>query len=699
MSDRPASIQKGRASRSLAADSDDPIPLRFGDDPRVWACWLYYEDRLTQGEIAEAMGVSRATVNAYLADARELGIVNIALDPARLASLAVAQALKAHFGLHDCLVVPVGDPAGPSIERLGSAGALAMRKFVRSGHTVAVAWGRTVLAVAKAAASPGLQDVTVVQATGGMAADSPWTPELCAATLAEALNGRCVPLTAPGVVSSLAMRDMLLAEPLLRTQFAALGRAERALFGIASLRPNSTIHTSGFFDSVPLQDYLARGAVGVVAGRFLDAHGAPVAGPLDERTVGIELADLKRIERRIAVAGGYDKVPAILAALRGGYVDVLVTDAATGKGILDADGAPPLATPRRPVRISTPSAGSHAEPGRRFVKKFLNDPDDVVEEMLDGAHRAHRDHLEPVAGTRRGFRARSGPRPGKVGLVTGGGAGHEPCFLGYLGRGMADAVAVGNIFSSPPPDPILRCARAASGGAGVLFVYGNYAGDTMNFEMAAELVGEEGIPVRTVVTTDDVASSALEDRDGRRGVAGNVFVFKIAGAACDRDWPLERCEAVTRRANARTYTMGVALEPCSMPQSRRTNFSLGPDDMEVGVGIHGEPGILREPVRPADEIVDTVMDRIFAEMPAARGDRVAVLVNSFGSTPLMELYLLYRRVEQRLEAKGVAVARSLVGHYCTSLDMAGASITILHLDPELADLLEHPCDTSFLRIG
>ncbi|WP_245413491.1 bifunctional sugar-binding transcriptional regulator/dihydroxyacetone kinase subunit DhaK [Mangrovicella endophytica] len=694
------SANRRRPLRTPAAEGGAGIiPLRFGDDPQVWACWLYYEDRLTQGEVADAMGISRATVNAYLADARERGIVNITLDPHRLASLTIAQELKRHFGLHDCLVVPSQEPGDSLIDSLGSAGSLVLRRLLRSGDTLAVTWGRTVLAVASATSITGLQDVRVVQATGGMTASIVGSPEACAARLAAGLGAACVPITAPGIVSSAEMRDMLMAEPLLRSQFAALGDASRALFGVASLRPNSTIHSSGFFDAVPLQDYLALNAVGVVAGRFIDVQGQPVRGPLDERLVGLSLDSLRQIERRIAVAGGIDKVPAILGALRGGYADVLVTDAATGKALLDADGASALPRPApRSTAESTEGAGQ-AEVQRRHVKKFLNDPDDIVDEMLDGALRAHSDYLVPVQGARRAFMARTAPRPGRVGLVVGGGSGHEPCFLGYVGTGMADAVAVGNIFSSPPPDPIARAARAVSGGQGVLFVYGNYAGDTMNFEMASELVQADGIPVRSVVTTDDVASSRAEDRDGRRGVAGNVLVFKVAGAACDRGWPLDACERVARRANARTFTMGVALEPCSMPQTRRYSFSIGPGDMEVGVGIHGEPGVAREPMQSADAIVDMAMNRIFAEMQTAPGDRVAVLVNSFGSTPLMELYVLYRRVEQRLRTKNLTIAANWVGHYCTSLDMAGASITIMHLDDELADLLGHPCDTPFFKVG
>ncbi|NTI44003.1 bifunctional sugar-binding transcriptional regulator/dihydroxyacetone kinase subunit DhaK [Rhizobium rhizogenes] len=698
MTGKTSSVGKTGVGKAGVPETSDVMPLRYGDDPYVWACWLYYEDGRTQGDIAEIMGISRATVNSYLADARSRGIVNISLEPSRLSSLSIAMELKRHFGLHDCLVVPSDDGTRPLIDRLGTAGAQAIAKLLKSGDTLAVAWGRTVLAIAEQASVPNLQDVTIVQATGGTRARFAYTPELCAAAFANAVGGKLINITAPAIVSTGEVRDILLREPLVEDQFATLSKANKALFGISSLRPNSTIHSSGFFESVSLQDYLAKNAVGVVAGRFIDPKGEPVAGPLDDRTIGISLDMLKAIGLRVAVAGGFDKVPAILAALRGGYINVLITDAATGRGILNADGVTEI-----DQKISQRSRTDNTVPlpssFRTHIKKFLNNPDDVVDEMLDGIVKAHAGHVAPIKGSNRALVARTGPRPGKVGLVIGGGTGHEPCFVGYVGKGLADAVAVGNIFSSPPPTPILQCARAASGGEGVLFVYGNYAGDVMNFEMAAEMAQEERIDVRTILTTDDIASSPVEDREGRRGVAGNFFIFKIAGAACDRGLSLDACEAATRKANDRTYTMGVALEPCSLPQTRRHNFEIGPDDIEFGMGIHGERGVIREKMMTADEITDRVMDRIFAEMKPTPGDRVAVLINSFGATPLMELYILFRRVEQRLSAKDIRIEASWVGHYCTSLDMVGASISILHLDQELTELLYHPCDTAALKVG
>ena len=333
------------------------------------------------------------------------------------------------------------------------------------------------------------------------------------------------------------------------------------------------------------------------------------------------------------------------------------------------------------------------------TKKLINEPKVIIEEMLEGIVAAHPRHLRQLPGSPRSIVAVDGPRKGKVGLVVGGGSGHEPTFLGFVGRGLADAAAVGNVFASPPPDPIVECAKAVDGGAGVLFVYGNYAGDVMNFDMAAEMAGMEGIEVRTVLSTDDIASAPLDQREKRRGVAGNFFIFKVAGAACDAMKPIEDCERLTRKANDRTFTVGVALSPCSLPHTLRHNFEIGDDEMEIGMGIHGEPGISRETLKSADVVVDDIMDRIFAEMPAGRGDRVAVLVNSLGSTPLMELYVLNRRVHQRLAAHGIGVHATWVGPYCTSLEMAGASITLMLLDDELTELIDRPCDCAMFRAG
>lgn len=333
------------------------------------------------------------------------------------------------------------------------------------------------------------------------------------------------------------------------------------------------------------------------------------------------------------------------------------------------------------------------------TKKLVNDAAAVVDEMLDGAVAAHPHLIRRLAGEPFAVVAIDGPRPGKVGLVIGGGSGHEPMFFGYVGRGLADAAAIGHVFTSPTPDPTLACARAAHGGAGVLFMYGNYAGDVMNFDMAAELAAMEGIEVRTVVTTDDIASAPPAEKARRRGVAGDFFVFKIAGAACDRMLSLDDCERIARKANDRTFSMGVALEPCSLPATLRHNFEIGPGEMEIGMGVHGEPGVKRGPLAPADTVTDAIIDRILDEMKPTRGDSMAVLVNSLGATSLMELYVINRRVAQRLDAAGLTIHRSWVGNYCTSMEMAGASITLCHLDDELQGLLDHPCRTPALTIS
>lgn len=675
---------RGR-TRDAAAPSDKRPPTRFGEDTLLWAAWLYYEEGLTQAEIATRMGVSRPSVNAYLADARTRDIVSIEIDPARFRALTLAQAMQDHFGLNDCLVIPSEGNDSPLIDRLGAAAAQLLGRLTKSGETISVTWGRTMLAMATRVSNGALRDVRVVQATGSTTAKIPWTPEACATRLAENLGARCIPLSAPAIVSTPQVRDMLLREPVLAEQMAVLAQADRIVFGVSSLRPESTIHTSGFFDAVSIRDHY-HAAVGSIAGRMISATGARVDGPLEERTIGMDLDTIRKVPERLAVAGGMDKVQAILAALRGGYVTALVTDADTARAILNSEGYEdrPMRGPERPTE---------ALPERIRVKKFLNRPRDAVDEAIAGALLAHENRLVAVDGVPRAIRARQAPRPGKVGLVIGGGSGHEPGFLGYVGQGMADAVAVGNVFAAPPPDPILAATIAADGGAGVLHIFGNFSGDLMNFEMAAEMAEAKGIPVRTVVTTDDIASAPLDARSARRGVAGNVFVFKIAGAACNRMLSLDRCADLASRAAERCMTMGVALEPGASIDTGRPSFSLGPDAMEIGVGVHGEPGVTRTEVKSADETADLIVDRILDEIDLTNGTEVALLVNSLGSTPQMELYILNRRLRRRLHAHDISVHVTLLGHYYTSLDMVGVSVTLMQLDPELKELLDDPCDS------
>ncbi|MBR9894475.1 bifunctional sugar-binding transcriptional regulator/dihydroxyacetone kinase subunit DhaK [bacterium] len=673
------------APRKAASAAGRKPPTRFGEDNLLWAAWLYYEEGLTQAEIAEHMGVSRPSVNAYLADARTRGIVSIEIAPERFRALTLARAMQDHFGLSDCYVIPSEGGERSLIDRLGAAAAQVLARVTRSGDTLAVTWGRTTLALANNVMPAGLKDVRVIQATGGTTAKIPWTPEACATRLAENLGARCIPLSAPAIVSAPEMRDLLLREPVLAEQIEALAQADRIVLGISSLRPESTIHTSGFFDGISLRDHY-HSAVGSITGRMIDANGVKVEGPLEERTIGIDLDQIRRVPERLAVAGGLDKVQAILAALRGGYVTVLVTDADTARAILTSEGYEDR--PRR--RPDTPPAPL---PERTRVKKFLNRPRDAVDEAIAGALLAHEALLAPVEGVPRAICARNGPRKGKVGVVIGGGSGHEPGFLGYVGRGLADAVAIGNIFAAPPPDPILAATLAADGGAGVLHIFGNFSGDLMNFEMAAEMAQAQGIEVRTIVTTDDIASAPSDARAARRGVAGNVFVFKIAGAASDRGLSLEQCAALASRAAENCFTMGVALEPGASVDTGVPSFRMGPDEMEIGVGVHGEPGILRTTMKTADDTSDLIIDRILSEMSAPEGTEIALLVNSLGGTPELELYILNRRLRQRLRACGIRVHTTLLGHRYTSLDMAGVSITLMRLDGELKALLEHPCNS------
>ncbi|MEO9337576.1 bifunctional sugar-binding transcriptional regulator/dihydroxyacetone kinase subunit DhaK [Mesorhizobium sp. SB112] len=681
-------------SPGSASTKSKPVPLRFRDDPLLWAGWLYAQDGMTQNEIAKTMGISRATVNGYLSEARSRGIVSLTMETSRLSEFMVAQALKERFHLSDCIVIPSGDTGRPLAERLGETGARVLDRLLRPGDTIGISWGQTMIALARGVASRKLADASVIQVTGGSTASVDYTPELCVSRLAMALSARSVNITAPAVVSSPAIRDLLMDEPVLRGQFELARKADKIVFGICSTRPGSTVHLSGI---VPIEDCshpMFQRATAVVAGRFIDAQGVPVRGDLDSRTIGLDLDEISHIKTRIAVAGGAEKVPAILATLRGRYANILITDAATGHDILRAEGVPESIGALGGTRRAQVQGGVPMK-----TKKLINDPKNIIEEMLDGIIKAHPKHVRQLEESPRSVIAVNGPRKGKVGLVIGGGSGHEPSFVGFVGKGIADACAIGNVFASPPPDPILECTKAVDGGAGVLYMYGNYAGDVMNFDMAAEMAAMEDIEVRTVLSTDDVASAPVDQKEKRRGVAGNFFIFKMAGAAADKMWSIDECERVARKANERTFTVGVALSPCSLPQTRRHNFEIGPDEMEIGMGIHGEPGVAREPLRTADEVTDDILERIFAEMHVEKGSKVAVLVNSLGSTPLMELYVINRRVRERLDRKGVEVHATWVGTYCSSLEMAGMSITLIHLDDELTELLDHPCDCAMFRAG
>jgi len=277
---------------------------------------------------------------------------------------------------------------------------------------------------------------------------------------------------------------------------------------------------------------------------------------------------------------------------------------------------------------------------------------------------------------------------GKVGIVVGGGSGHEPAFAGYVGSGLADAAACGNIFASPPPNVVLGAIRAASMGRGVLMAYGNYAGDVMNFGLAAQLAAAEGIEVREIQVADDVASAPKHESDKRRGIAGDIPVFKCIGAAAERAMPLEEVERIGRAASAATRSIGVALSACEVPGSGRPTFELPEGEMEIGMGVHGEPGIERGPLRPADEVAQALVGAILADAGDLGGRDVALLVNGLGATAHLEQYILYRGARRALEAAGLHVVRSYVGEFITSLEMTGASVTVTVLDDELLSLLD-----------
>ena len=328
------------------------------------------------------------------------------------------------------------------------------------------------------------------------------------------------------------------------------------------------------------------------------------------------------------------------------------------------------------------------------MKKFLNTTDTLLAESLDGFAAAHADLV--VLGEERKFVRRRTLKRGKVGLISGGGSGHEPLHAGFVGMGMLDAACPGQVFTAPTPDQIAEAATAVDTGAGVLFIVKNYEGDVMNFDMGREMSAAD---VATIVTDDDVAVETSTYSTGRRGVAGTMIVEKIVGAAAEQGADLAALQALGTRVNAGTKSMGVALTSCTVPAIGRPMFSIGEDEIEIGVGIHGEPGRRRGKLQTADVLADEMVGAILADFgAAARGD-VLLLVNGFGATPAMELYLMYHAARRVLEGRGLAVARSLVGNYVTSLDMAGCSITVTLLDDELARLWDAPVHTAGLRWG
>jgi dihydroxyacetone kinase-like protein len=323
------------------------------------------------------------------------------------------------------------------------------------------------------------------------------------------------------------------------------------------------------------------------------------------------------------------------------------------------------------------------------VRKLLNDPFAVVDEMVDGIAAAFPEHVR-LTPSRRGLVARLPSSARRTAVVTGGGSGHEPAFFGYVGPGLADGAALGNVFASPPAAHVAEVARAVDRGEGVLFVYGNYDGDVMNFELASELLEDDGIASLHAVVTDDVASAPHDARARRRGVAGDVFVLKAAGARADEGAALVEVRDAALRANERTRTLGVGLGPCTVPAAGRPTFELADGEMDVGMGIHGEAGLERRALASADDVADELLDLLLDDLQPVAGERISVLVNTLGATPPMEGFVVLRRVLIGLRSRGVPVHRARVGEYVTSLEMAGLSVTLAALDEDLRRLIDAP---------
>jgi phosphoenolpyruvate---glycerone phosphotransferase subunit DhaK len=330
------------------------------------------------------------------------------------------------------------------------------------------------------------------------------------------------------------------------------------------------------------------------------------------------------------------------------------------------------------------------------VKKLINKPDDVVTEELQGIAAAHPDLVEVHFNPNFIVRA-DAPVQGKVGIVSGGGSGHEPMHGGFVGPGMLDAACPGEVFTSPTPDQMLDATKAVDGGAGVLHIVKNYTGDVMNFEMAADLGRGEGIEVEAVVIDDDVAVQDSLYTAGRRGVGTTVLAEKICGAAAEEGRSLSEVAELCRKVNANGRSMGMALTSCIVPSAGKPTFELGDDEMEIGIGIHGEPGRERVKLAPAAEIVERLTTPIVEDLPVAEGDEVLAFVNSMGGTPLIELYVVYNDLNRFLGERGIRITRNLIGPYITSLEMAGCSITLLKLDDELTRLWDAPVKTAGLR--
>jgi dihydroxyacetone kinase-like protein len=329
------------------------------------------------------------------------------------------------------------------------------------------------------------------------------------------------------------------------------------------------------------------------------------------------------------------------------------------------------------------------------MKKIINKPEDFVDEMMDGIIAAYGDKVKLLNGDKRILLSAYPKKEGKVGIVTGGGSGHLPLFLGYVGQGMLDGCAVGNVFASPSSQKMADMIRACDSGAGVLCLFGNYGGDVLNFEMARETVDFDDIKTTMALGRDDVASSPKETAEKRRGVAGIVYAYKIAGAAAEKMLNLEEVTAIAQKALDNTRTMGIALSPCIVPEVGKPTFSINDDEIEIGMGIHGEPGIEVKKMMSADEIAELMIAKIHADMPLKQGDEVSVLINGLGGTPLEEQFILYRKIHLLLKDLGVSVYMPHIGEFATSMEMMGLSASVLKLDGQLKELLRAPASTPF----
>ncbi|AVK51099.1 MULTISPECIES: dihydroxyacetone kinase subunit DhaK [Clostridium] len=331
------------------------------------------------------------------------------------------------------------------------------------------------------------------------------------------------------------------------------------------------------------------------------------------------------------------------------------------------------------------------------MKKIINDANLVLEDMLKGMVAAHPEYIKKLENADVLVRVDS-PIDGKVALVSGGGSGHEPAHGGYVGKGMLDAAVAGAVFTSPTPDQVYEAIKAVDSGKGVLLVIKNYTGDVMNFEMAKDMAEMEGINVKAVVVNDDVAVENSTYTAGRRGIAGTIFIHKIAGAKAETGASLEEVTRVAEKVISNVRSMGMAISSCIVPAAGKPNFTLGENEMEIGMGIHGEPGTHREEIKTADEITEHLMSKILEDIKLSSGEEVAVMVNGLSSTPLMELYIVNKKVNEILEEKGVKIHKTFVGEFMTSLEMAGFSITVLKLDSELKELLDAPANTPAFKV-